>query len=145
MNQKTTIFYVDDDLDDLDVFREVITVFGHTPALFTDGYEMLARLEDSDPQNDIVFVDLNMPTISGYDLIRAIRRSEKFARVPVISYSTAKDISTVERARAAGADLHLPKAASYSEIKKSLEYVLNLDWKNFKADGSNFLYTGKPA
>ena len=140
MKPQTTIYYVDDDEDDLTVFSEAIAGFGHKPSLFLDGYDMLLHLENSDPKSDIVFVDLNMPTISGYDVISAIRKSEKFSNVPIISYSTANDSMSISLAQQAGANFHLPKSNTYEGLKQSLGYVLNIDWANYQPGDEGFVY-----
>jgi signal transduction histidine kinase/CheY-like chemotaxis protein len=85
--------------------------------LAVDGAEALARLEASPP--DLVLSDIMMPKVDGLSLCRSIRANPHTASLPVILLS-AKGRATEPEARAAGADLFLPKPVRTSALLEAL-------------------------
>ena len=73
-----TIFYTDDDPDDQDFFKEVVAEITPQHNIFTqnDGYELLEILQNPPPSPHIVFLDLNMPRKSGYQVLKEIREKD---------------------------------------------------------------------
>ncbi|HEY0045563.1 MAG TPA: response regulator [Flavobacterium sp.] len=129
MQDLRTIFYVDDDPDDLDFFQEAVDAIGRDVTLFHLGDHMLHALNNPPPNPSVIFVDLNMPGKNGYDIIREIKASNVFKNLPIIILSTASDSKSIELSKAAGANLYIKKANSVGELRKSIEYVLGIDWK----------------
>ncbi len=133
------VYYVDDDKDDLQIFKETINALGITPHLFKDGYKLLAMLEDADPSSTVLFVDLNMPLIDGFEVIRVVRNSSKFASLPIVVFSTATDIYSVDKSRKAGASMYMQKPTSLAGYQKTLVHALSFDWNTYEATAENFI------
>jgi CheY-like chemotaxis protein len=139
MNQPV-IFYADDDIDDLLLFREAADDFPGTVITFENGDKMVSSLQDFMPKPSIIFVDLNMPLKSGFEVVREIRQSEHFHHIPVIVLSTASDHFNVDKVRRCGADYYIPKPSSFSKLRSSLQYALSIDWRNFNPPADGFLH-----
>ena len=140
MENMPVIFYADDDEDDIYVFKEAAeTIDAHVEA-FLLGESMLDAMHNPPPHPDMVFVDLNMPEKSGYELIHEIKASPFFKDIPVVVLSTASDHKTVNTAKRTGADYFITKPNSLQDLKKAIQHTLAIDWKNSKPTVANFHY-----
>ncbi len=88
------VLIVEDDPDMRQLIADTLVTEGHTPVLAGNAKEALLALASS--QVDAIVLDLMLPGRSGFDVLREIRASEKFARVPVLVL-TVKDLSDRER------------------------------------------------
>jgi CheY-like chemotaxis protein len=136
------IFYADDDLDDQEVFREVMAEINEDIFIFTqnNGDELLNLLKSPPPRPHVVFLDLNMPVKNGYDVLKEIRQSEKFRHLPVIIFSTSGDEDAISRTRNLGATLYVQKPDDYNELKQILRELLAINWENF-SPGAEYVYS----
>src|SRR6188472_3184977 len=99
------ILLIDDDADDIDLFKEALLeadtlatfdYFNDAGQLLTD-FKKLAKLPD------IIFLDINMATISGWDCLHYLKESHYLENIPVIMYSTSSHRKEVEQAILEGA------------------------------------------
>ncbi len=137
-----TIFYADDDLEDLDFFKEVAGMINSeiNVVTHTQGDHLIDALKNPPPAPHIIFLDLNMPGRNGFDILEELKTTEKFKEIPVVIFSTSSDEKNIARSRSLGANYYLPKMTSYDAFKKSIEATLNINWNTFQADETNFLY-----
>lgn len=138
----TTIFYVDDDEDDRLFFEEVTQQIGESISLFELGDHMLLQLENPPPYPSLIFLDLNMPVKDGIEVLQEIKGTLNLQDVPVIVLSTAGNPETIEKCYNLGASLYLKKSMSVDDLKKSLEYVLSINWDQHLVSPDNFFYKG---
>ncbi|MES2545993.1 MAG: response regulator [Bacteroidota bacterium] len=137
---KNSIFYADDDIDDLDIFKEVADELSATVSLFDHGEKLLNALDNPPPQATVIFLDLNMPGKSGFDVLKDIKESEAHADKPVVILSTASNMDGVEKCKEMGAGLYICKPRSMKDLKDAVNYVLNIDWTNFNPSDKEFFY-----
>lgn len=137
-----TIFYTDDDQDDLGYFETVVNALDPSIDVYTHdrGEKLLHALDNPPPRPHVVFLDLNMPGVNGFDVLEELRGSNKHKDLPVIIFSTSTDDDVIERARQMGASYYLPKSNNYSSLKKSIADILSMDWKSFIPTKENFRY-----
>jgi CheY-like chemotaxis protein len=140
---KLQIFYTDDDSDDQEFFRDAISEIGDNYLVFTQnhGDELLHLLNEPPPTPDIVFLDLNMPYKNGFQVLQEIRGTAMFDHIPVIVFSTSNNEKSIETCKKYGANMYLSKPNSYTDLIRIISDVLAMDWKNFEASGSQFIYT----
>ena len=134
MDTRTTIFYVDDDVDDLDFFKEAIDAIGRDVSLFVLGDEMIHALNNPPPNPSIVFLDLNMPGKNGFDVLKELKELDAYKDLPIVILSTANDQQNIDMAKKAGANLYIKKANSVQDLKKSIQFVLDIDWSIFDSE-----------
>ncbi|WP_293896310.1 response regulator [Flavobacterium sp.] len=139
MKGKITLFYVDDDMDDLDFFEEAAKGIEVNVELFTNCDDLIANLHNA-PYPSIVFLDLNMPLKSGYALLQEIKQSQKLARLPLVVLSTAIEHSIIEECKKLGADLYIRKPTSIKELTNAIEFAISIKWADFNLSGLKFLY-----
>src|ERR1700678_4481578 len=90
-----TILLVDDDEADRRLFIEATREFDSTITCLaaSDGLEALDWLQDgSRDVPDYIFLDLRMPGISGEECLMGIKKASRMAKVPVIVYTTSRDV-----------------------------------------------------
>lgn len=136
----TTIFYADDDVDDLDFFKEVANELKEPVSLFEEGDKLLYSLHNPPPKASIIFLDLNMPVRSGFDILREIKATPAIEDIPVIIFTTSSNPKDIELSKKLGANLYIRKPASVIALKKAITHVLAIDWKNFTASDKEFVY-----
>jgi len=69
MKKKKTIYYLDDDHEDLGFFKEITEELGHTVKVFSDGRKMLLVLEIQAEKPDVIFLDIHMPVLNGEEIL----------------------------------------------------------------------------
>lgn len=79
----------------------------------------LVALKEFTP--DIVFLDLNMPGVTGFDVLMFIKREPRLAHVPVVVVSSDDQPESLERARQAGASDYIIKPASLDSLEETLK------------------------
>lgn len=135
------IFYADDDLDDLELFRGALAEVDDSLVLTTidSGNALLERLSSPPPVPRVIFLDLNMPELDGYEVLRNLRNDRQLVRYPVVIFSTASDPAAVRRTREMGANLFVPKPHTYAGMKEAIKTCIGIDWSCFNAPDSGYL------
>lgn len=87
-----SIMIVDDDVDDIDIFIEA--VYEIDPAIHClEARNAIAALDlitTVEQKPDFIFVDMNMPKVSGKQFVAEIRKNKMFDNIKLIIYSTSK-------------------------------------------------------
>ncbi len=121
-----TIIYIDDDLDDIAVFQEAIAEINPSLVVqaFSNSQDAIDYLQEGILRPDIIFLDINMPVMSGKQTLLLIRRDKSLADVPVIMYSTTIHREDRNSFLELGANEFLKKAYHFEEIKEQVGAVL---------------------
>lgn len=84
------VLCIDDDPDDTDFFRDALKVVNPAALCIAanDGLTALNLLR-SETRPNIIFLDINMPRMSGRELLVQIKKNYKWSQIPIIIYSTA--------------------------------------------------------
>ena len=85
----------------------------------TDGFDALAKIADTRP--DIIFVDIMMPRLDGYQTCALIKNNSEFKDTPVIMLSSKDGLFDKARGRIVGSDQYLTKPFSKTELLNSIE------------------------
>jgi CheY-like chemotaxis protein len=109
------ILVCDDNVDAADALAIALRADGHDVQVFYDGGECLAQALDWRPE--VAFLDIGLPTVTGYGVARALRDryGQAILLVAVSGYDAPEDRAA---ARASGFDLHLVKPADISRIMR---------------------------
>lgn len=127
MKKVQTIYYLDDDFDDLDFFKEITEELGHTVKVFSDGRKLLLDLEIHKEKPDVVFLDIHMPVLNGEEILEIIKKSENTKEIPIVMVSGAYPKKLLQRCADLGVTC-LVKRHNFQEFKKNIEQVM----KNFE-------------
>lgn len=131
MEKSQTIFYLDDDDDDLDFFKEVAEELGHKVRAFSEGRIMLLVLETEIEKPDIIFLDVHMPILNGQEILEIIKKSETLRKIPIVMVSGAYPKKLVKHLNDLGVN-YLMKKHHIRDYKEALEEVLNSHLNNCK-------------
>jgi CheY-like chemotaxis protein len=137
-----TIFYTDDDEDDLSIFADAVESLQKKIKLqtYTGGEKLLNAIYNPPPTPHVVFLDLNMPGKNGFDVLAELRNNEEKIDIPVIIFSTSNEPGIIEKCRVLGANLFITKPVLMRDITRSIEHALEIDWKSFVPTANNFVY-----
>lgn len=137
-----TIFYTDDDAEDLEFFTEVTSALGDHLNIVTqkNGKKLLQDLKNPPPSPQIIFLDLNMPGLNGFDVLQELRSTDDFKDLPIVIFSTSSDEKTIAKSRELGASYYVPKPTDFSLFKRTIQHTLNINWDTFKPNKENFVY-----
>ena len=91
---------------------------GCTVITATDGFDALAKIADTRP--DIIFVDIMMPRLDGYQTCALIKNNPDYAEKPVIMLSSKDGLFDKARGRIVGSDEYLTKPFSKDELFKAI-------------------------
>ena len=98
-------------IDDSNTIRRSAEIFlsqsGCEIILATDGFDAMAKIADSHP--DVIFVDIMMPRLDGYQTCTLIKKNSGFQATPVIMLSSKDGLFDRARGRMVGSDEYLTK------------------------------------
>ena len=89
----------------------------------TDGFEALAKIADQQPQ--IIFVDIMMPRLDGYQTCALIKNNQTFKTVPVIMLSSKDGLFDKARGRIVGSEQYLTKPFTREELLGAIRTYVN--------------------
>lgn len=124
---KLRILLVDDDRDDRMFFEEALENLGLAVKFeyAANGMEAVKRLEDgADRLPDIVFLDLNMPIMSGRECLRRIRGNVGLDSIRIVIYSTSYDPVTSDLLKSMGADRYIRKPAAFANLERAISTAI---------------------
>ncbi len=117
---------VDDDIDDqfffCDALKELNGGFICTTA--DNGAEALKKIEIPPPP-DLIFLDLNMPVMNGFEFITVIQKDEKYKHIPVVIFSTSSNAHDKQKAFKLGAKHYITKPTEFAKLKSLLTETLS--------------------
>ena len=120
------VLLVDDDLRNLLALTPVLESWGIVVAAAGDGREALETLHE-DGLFDIIFMDLMMPELDGFETISQIKRDNTLATIPIVALTARTASEDRQRARANGACDFLAKPVEATELKRVLDQYLCKD------------------
>jgi CheY-like chemotaxis protein len=138
-----SIYVADDDADDsfllVNALRQVVPDAAVTE--FSNGSRLLQAMSQTLP--DLIFLDLDMPGTNGLECIHSIREDARMQHTPSVVFSSTDRPGNIQAAFEIGADLFLVKPHTYSELVRSLERIMALDWSDREALRNRFQVNGQ--
>ncbi|HWB25585.1 MAG TPA: response regulator [Chitinophagaceae bacterium] len=130
VKEPTRVLLAEDDDDDFFIFslaaQELSVRIMLTRA--ENGDILIKLLDENIP--DLLFLDLLMPCKDGRTCIKEIRANAKYDKLPIIVYSSMRDLNNIEFCYREGGNLYVFKPSSLPDLKVILEKILSIDWKN---------------
>ena len=119
-------FYcLDDDIDDLELFRDAARSLGHTVSLFRSAPALTIAIDRMRP--DAIFLDIHMPMIGGEEVLRVLKKTDRWMDIPVMMISSASPKKLVKYYIDCGACgiMKKPHGATWdNSLKEALETML---------------------
>ncbi|MBG49756.1 MAG: response regulator [Pseudozobellia sp.] len=116
------VYLADDDSEDRELFMDALSQIPiRTKVIqFTNGIELMDRLFSDKTLPDIIFLDLFMPHMDGFDCLMDIRNFKKFSTIKIVVYSSTYQEREVKQLKADGANGYIQKPNSYNLLKTLL-------------------------
>ena len=115
-------------IDDSNTIRRSAEIFllqsGCTVILAEDGFDALAKIADHHP--DVVFVDIMMPRLDGYQTCALIKNNQMFKATPVIMLSSKDGLFDKARGRIVGSEQYLTKPFTREELLGAIRRHVDL-------------------
>jgi two-component system cell cycle response regulator DivK len=116
------ILIVEDNALNIKLFCDLLAAHGHQPEAVTDSRNALDAAREFDP--DLVITDIQLPHVSGLELIRMIRKDDQLADVPIMAVTAYSARGDEERIRAAGAQAYVSKPISVVRFAETVDQLL---------------------
>jgi len=113
-NTSLRVLVVDDNVDAAETLSALFEIKGHTVATVHDGIDAVGRAQSFLPQ--VVFLDIGLPGMSGYDVARELRSQQALDGVVLVALTGWGTDADRLKSDAAGFDHHLTKPVSFDEI-----------------------------
>ncbi len=107
MEKPASILIVDDEESNRCLLRDFVVAMGHLPVLAADGPSALTELAEQDP--DLVLLDIQMPGMDGYEVLKHLKADAGRRDLPVIMISCVEELASVTRCIEMGAEEYLIK------------------------------------
>jgi twitching motility two-component system response regulator PilG len=110
-------------VDDSNTIRRSAEIFlkqgGHEVLLAEDGFDALAKINDYQP--DLVFCDILMPRLDGYQTCAIIKRNARFSGIPVVMLSSKDGVFDKARGRMVGSQEYLTKPFTKDQLLQAVQ------------------------
>jgi CheY-like chemotaxis protein len=115
------ILVADDNLASRELMRELLEAAGHRVLEAINGREALDLIHQDAP--DVVFLDLQMPVLDGFCVVRELRSDKRFRDLPAVAVTASAMLGDRELAIAAGFDSYITKPINLNEVRKEAELL----------------------
>ena len=123
MTAKPTILLVEDDTFIIDIYQTKLSQSGYAVIPASNGKEALAHLEKSTPA--LILLDIVMPYMDGFDVLRELQKKEEWKKIPVILLTNLSQKEDIEHGLDLGASDYLIKSHfTPSEVLTKIEALL---------------------
>ncbi len=110
-------------IDDSNTIRRSAEIFlkqgGHEVMLAENGFDALSKVNDYEP--DLIFCDILMPRLDGYQTCAIIKRNSRFSSVPIVMLSSKDGVFDKARGRMVGAQEYLTKPFTKDQLLQAVQ------------------------
>ncbi|WP_116788632.1 response regulator [Flavobacterium psychrotrophum] len=122
MGQKV-ILLADDDSDDREMFHEALELVDNNISCYStlNGSELLEKIHTLEKAPNLIFLDMNMPVMNGWQCLEILKRDERYRDIPVIIISTSSHQKDMETSIQLGAVCYLVKPNDFRDLIEVLK------------------------
>ena len=110
-------------IDDSNTIRRSAEIFlkqgGHEVLLADDGFDALSKVNDYEP--DLIFCDILMPRLDGYQTCAIIKRNARYSDVPIVMLSSKDGVFDKARGRMVGSQEYLTKPFTKDQLLQTVQ------------------------
>jgi two-component system cell cycle response regulator len=134
-NLEGTILVVDDMPENVNLLSRILMHQGYTVNTAEDGFKAIESAQEFSP--DLILLDINMPTMDGYETCKRLKQDERTIDIPVIFISALDGIEDKIRAFRAGGVDYIPKPFEYEEVQARVKTHLAIQRLRIQLKASN--------
>jgi len=116
------ILVVEDNALNIKLFCDLLAAHGHEPSAVTDSREALERARNFRPE--LIITDIQLPHVSGLELIRWFRDDVTLREVPIMAVTAYAGAGDEDRVRGAGAQAYVSKPISVARFVEEVSTLL---------------------
>jgi CheY-like chemotaxis protein len=116
------VLVADDKATSRELIRTVLETAGYTISEASDGIEALRYAREIAP--DLIILDLHMPGVDGFGVVKELRGDGRFAATPIMALTASAMQGDRERAMAAGFDSYVSKPIPLATLREEVERLL---------------------
>ena len=117
------ILIVDDEEDIVNLTEKFLQLENYETLTCSSGSEALEIVEEKHEDIALVLLDIMMPNLNGYEVLKSIKSNDKFSHILVVLFTVKNFFEDIKKGKELGADGYLVKAVSGNEI---INYIKNL-------------------
>lgn len=120
------ILLIDDDEEDQEIFKTALNSFPEDLecSTFTNAKVALEKLVSGELNPDVIFLDLNMPIMSGQEFLVEAKKKKEINHIPIIIFSTSSQKSTIKLTKELGARDFITKPDRFDKLVSLLKPIL---------------------
>ena len=122
MSNGKRVLVVEDNEHNLRLFCDLLGAHGHQAEAVRDGRDVMSSATAFRP--DLIIMDIQLPHVSGMDLISAVKSDPQLAATPVLAVTAYAGREDEERIRAAGAEGYISKPISLIRFIEAVDALL---------------------
>jgi two-component system cell cycle response regulator DivK len=119
--EKKTVLVVEDNVLNMRLFEQILLQGGYTPVGSLDGLDLVDLVAAKKPS--CILMDIQLPQLSGFDLIKQIRANETVRSTPVVAVTAFANGHERDRFLGAGFNAFLPKPISVSVLLSTVNQL----------------------
>ena len=134
------IFLIDDDEDDQLFFTDALKEIDSNIecSVAKNGKEAIKILKDLKQLPDVIFLDLNMPFMNGFECLKVLKTEIKLSIIPIVIFTTSNDPRDVQLTHRLGAEVFLSKPNDFNQLKQKLEHILKINFDFYSPEISQY-------
>jgi CheY-like chemotaxis protein len=123
------VLLVDDDVDDQYLFTEALkTIYPSIECMIANnGQEAISQLASCSSMPTLIFLDLNMPLMNGFECMAELKKNIAFKHLPIVIYTTSNKIMELKRITELGAKAFLAKLSNFNILKNELAEIFEME------------------
>ena len=122
-NDTVKVLVIDDSKTIRRSAENLLTKEGYDVITATDGFDALAKIADAKPE--IIFVDIMMPRLDGYQTCALIKNNSEFKTTPVVMLSSKDGLFDKAKGRIVGSDQYITKPFSRDELLGTIQTLVH--------------------
>lgn len=120
------ILLIDDDVEDQEIFKAALSRVSDLSECitFTNAQEALDKLIDKELSPDVIFLDLNMPIMTGQEFLLEVKNRIETQHIPIIIFSTSSNPTTIKLTKELGAMDFITKPDRFDTLVNMLRPLI---------------------
>jgi len=122
------ILLIDDDQDDQEIFLAALRSLSDSVlcSVADKANDALSKLSTKNLTADLIFLDLNMPLMSGQEFLKEIKQDDGLKHIPIVIFSTTSNNRTVQETKNLGAHDFITKPDNFDELRAIIKNYIGI-------------------
>ncbi len=125
MSDKNSILICDDEPDIVSLVQKFLQLDNYNTLTCSNGKEALKVLEEKYDEILVILLDIMMPALSGFEVLRTIRTKDSYNDIKVILFTVKSFKEDIEKGKELGADGYVSKPFSGNELRDYVKEIIN--------------------